>query len=95
MSVPDFQRIQGCPCFGSEFAGACICDDVEKALRAYSSPHYHPHPMTPEQREWCRAELDGIEGHSRADSGENPTDDLLARCVLWAWQDYARDKGLL
>ena len=91
---PTFPRIVGCPCFGSEYAGACICGDIEKVMRAYGSPNFNPAPMTPEQRDWCFKELDDIEGHSRLDGGENPTDEMLSRCMLSAWQDYARDKGL-
>lgn len=50
--------------------------------------------MTPEQREWCMAEIDSVECHDRADY-ETASDELLANGVLTAWQDYCVDKGLL
>lgn len=75
----------------------CICDDTERSLRAWGAGTV-PAAMTPEQRTWC---IDQI--RSAGDATDQPTDDELAtmgdaelaRGVIFAWRDYARDKGLL
>ena len=91
--MPDCPALVGCVCFGSQGANACICPPSEKALRAHTAPNWHPDPLTPAQREWCLNEIRSIEGHSNyADAGNTDAD--LARDVLNAWRDYARDKGL-
>jgi hypothetical protein len=72
----------------------CVCGMTERALRWWMSPHHTWMPMTPEQREWCLAEIDSVEGYRRADYEDVP-DSQLARGVLDAWRDYCRDKGLL
>ena len=50
--------------------------------------------MTIEQRNECLDEIDRVEGYDRSDY-ENEDDARLAGSVLFAWADYARDKGLL
>jgi hypothetical protein len=45
-------------------------------------------------REWCLDEIDRVEGFRRRDY-ELLDDSELARGVLDAWLDFARDKGLL
>ena len=70
----------------------CICGQTEKVLRAFASGILST--MTPDQREWCLKEIDSVEGYNRRDyERAYPAD--LARGVLSAWTDYARDKGLL
>ena len=51
-------------------------------------------PMTPEQREWCLKEIDSVEGYDRKDF-KTADDQRLASGVIWAWTDYAKDKGML
>jgi len=65
----------------------CLCGKSERVLRAKA-------PLTDEQREWCRKEIDRVEGHTRADY-EAADDATLASGVLDAWTDYCRDKGLM
>jgi hypothetical protein len=50
--------------------------------------------MTMDQRAWCVAQIESVEGH-KADGHEPLTDSDLASGVLEAWADFARDKGLL
>lgn len=83
----------GCVCFGAEHAGACICDNVEKYLRALTSQTWNAPPMTEEQRAWCVAEIRSIEGWS--DYQVPIKDSVIASDVLSAWRDYARDKGVI
>lgn len=73
--------------------GECICGQDERALRGYMRGD-HKEPMTPDQREWCLNEIGQVEGYDRADY-EGSSDADLATGVLFAWQDYCRDKGLL
>ena len=73
--------------------GGCVCGPEERVLRAFLDPNT-PLKMTPEQREWCYAEIDAIESHDRSDY-EAGTDAELARGVLNAWTDYCRGQGLL
>lgn len=84
--------IVGCPCFGSEYADACVCDSLERFFRACASERWHPAPMTEHQRSWCFDEIRSIEGWS--DYQLPVKDSVLASDVLSAWRDYARDKGL-
>lgn len=90
-----FPRIVGCPCFGSEYADACVCSADEKVLRAYTQPtHWHLPAMSDAQREWCETEIRSVEGHD-TDELRGLSDADLASEVLHAWQDYCRDKGLI
>ncbi|MFC4172668.1 hypothetical protein ACFOYU_11445 [Microvirga sp. GCM10011540] len=83
----------GCICFPGD--AMCACPDHEQVLRAYAyveEPSLPP--MNMDQRAWCIAQIESVEGHS-ADGHEPPTDRDLASRVLEAWADFARDKGLL
>ena len=81
-----------CVCHRPTYLG-CVCQDLERALRAYTAGYPMP-PMTPEQREWCLAEVDRVEGYSREDY-LTATDEQLARAVLLSWASYCQDIGLL
>jgi hypothetical protein len=50
--------------------------------------------LNDEQREWCLAEIDSVEGYRRDDYLNEP-DAEVARGVMDAWIDYCRDKGLM
>lgn len=69
----------------------CLCCDTEKALRWIG---WGKGSLTPEQREWCLAEIDSVEGYERRHY-ERASDADVAKGVLHAWTEYARDKGLL
>lgn len=71
--------------------GGCECGPQERYLRAVTRGDAI---LNPGQREWCLSEIDQVEGYSRADYAHEE-DDAIARGVLSAWTDYARDKGLL
>lgn len=71
-----------------------ICCGDEAALRHFTYNRNDIPPMTPEQREWCLAEIKSVEGYDVAGL-DRCTDMLLAKTVLHAWADYARDKGLM
>lgn len=71
----------------------CVCLDMERALRGWVRGDAIP-PMTTEQRASCLSEIGRVEGYRQADHESEP-DAQLARTVLSAWTDYARDKGLL
>jgi hypothetical protein len=77
-------------CYGTE---GCVCTDMEQALRAWAGAAPMP-PMTPEQREDCLDVIGGVEGFVRADFA-NESDETVAKGVLEAWTEYARDKGCL
>lgn len=79
----------GCKCNVPE----CMCGAEERPLRAYISNSAST-PMTPEQRDWCLQEIEHVEGYRKSDY-INESDANLARGVLSAWTDFARDKGLL
>ena len=74
------------------YGECCVCPDTERALRRVIAGM--PITMTPAQREWCLTEIDRVEGYDRADF-QNDEDQDLARVVMSAWTDYARDKGLM
>jgi hypothetical protein len=81
-----------CECYSSEFT--CCCDATERSLRAYMMGLI-TEPMTAEQREACISEIVYCaEGETR-ENVENLNDAELARAVLFAWTDFARDKGLI
>lgn len=81
-----------CRCFDLDTEMVdCMCGDSERVLRAIQRGEIR---LTDNQREWCKAEIDKVEGYSRDEYAL--ADDLtLALGVLSAWTDYARDKGLL
>lgn len=91
--MPNLPAVAGCPCFPEMEQDGCVCGKTERVLRAWMCGKI-TQPMTPEQREYCYAELDSVEGHHRPIS-HMPTDVELAREVLAAWQDYCRDQGLI
>jgi hypothetical protein len=69
----------------------CICGPDERAIRAVIRGEI---TMTETQREYCLAEIGQVEGYDRAEHVSD-TDVQLARNVLGAWTDFARDKGML
>jgi hypothetical protein len=80
----------GCGCLPPEYSETCICDRLERIVRAHIGAALAP--MTEAQRAWCVAEIRSIEGWS--DYQLPVKDSVLARDVLSAWNDYVRDKGL-
>ncbi len=89
----EFPVTSSCPCFGPDYAGACLCDDRERIIRVWASKTSAIPLMTDAQRAWCLDEIAGIEGYSRSDYETQP-DSAIARGVLNAWRDYCRDKGI-
>jgi hypothetical protein len=89
--------------FTNPEAGCCLAEDIshelqcagcpkeERALRAIIGGSYRP--MTQAERDYCKREITSVEGYTEADA--EGTDADVARTVLNAWRDYARDKGLL
>lgn len=71
----------------------CVCTDMERALRGWIREDDLP-DMTENQRAECLKEIDLVEGYSSSEY-DTYVDADLARAVLSAWTDYARDKGLL
>jgi hypothetical protein len=96
-SMPDIITTP-CHCYTAEDLASlsCQCDSTERLLRwhAYAGP-LKPTPLTPAQRAWCIEQINSVEGHSASDShdGVLVPDKDLARYVMSAWQDNARDKG--
>jgi hypothetical protein len=82
-------NIDDCVC---KWPDGCMCSAAEKALYQFNAGTQPP--MTKVQREECLKEIDQVEGYSRAEY-ENESDASLAIGVIYAWTDYARDKGLL
>lgn len=80
-------------CMGTMHSDGCACGPEERALRGWIAGR-STQPMTAAQREYCFAEIERVEGYTRAEY-EGADDALLARGVLDAWTDYCRDKGLL
>lgn len=104
--MPDMKEMPNCPivkhchCYPEEETEAnkrnethCVCAMTEKALRGWINGRIKT-PMTPEQREWCYAEIDAVESHDREDYVKG-SDVELALGVFNAWGDYCHDKGLL
>jgi hypothetical protein len=71
----------------------CVCSPEEKALRAWAY-HGRTEAMTAEQRAWCLGQIRQVEGYASADH-VGDSDAALAKVVLGAWRDYARDIGVL
>ena len=84
-----------CICLGLQAdKDNCVCPPLERFMRAYAE-RLPMTAMSPEQREECIQEVIYCsEGSNRTDY-EALSDQDLARGVLYAWADYARDKGLL
>lgn len=79
-------------CLGSsERDVGCACGPQERVMRSVVRGDV---PLTPEQREWCLAEIAKVEGYDHADYLSD-SDVSIARGVLSSWADYCRDKGLL
>jgi hypothetical protein len=76
-----------CFCFGD--VEECICPATERGLRIVIRGQAQ---MSPEQREWCLTEIGRVEGYKRS-AYEEDDDATIARGVLSAWLDFARDKG--
>lgn len=79
------------PCCMTYSDDACVCGTEERYLREVCAGEGG---LTAPQREWCLSEIGRVEGWDRAEH-ETDSDKELARNVLSAWTDYARDKGLL
>ena len=79
-------------CMFSRADENCRCGPDERVLRAILAGSVTA-PMTRHQRAWCIAEVARGEGNRRQDV-EDLGDQDLARAVLGAWLDEARDKGL-
>lgn len=69
----------------------CLCCPDERVLRGYTAGTVTA-PMTRGQRAWCIGEFIRVEGNT-AGMVEGMSDRDLARAVLGAWLDEARDKG--
>lgn len=91
--LPDLLPVYPCACFDPGQGWACMCGPSEKALRWFSGKP-GADLMTESQRAWCREQIGRIEGH-RSDECDGSDDATLARAVLFAWRDYALDKGFL
>ena len=72
------------------YGECCVCPDTERALRHVSAGGAS---LTPRQRGWCVIEISKFEGQPIITVDDSDAD--VARGVLNAWADYARDKGLL
>lgn len=84
-----------CLCIREPEAGECACDADERALRAWAY-NGHAVPMTAEQKAWCADQVRRCsDATDQPDSFDGYTDEQLARAVLSAWVDFARDKGLI
>jgi len=51
--------------------------------------------MSPEQRAWCLEEIASMGDSTQQGDFAGLSDGYLARQVLQAWLDYARDKGVI
>jgi len=80
-------------CMFSRVDENCRCGDDERVLRAILAGAVKT-PMTPSQRAWCYGEFLRVEGNTLP-MVESLSDVALARAVLSAWLDEARDKGML
>jgi hypothetical protein len=91
MDTPfDHHRGLSCVCFGDP--DECGCPDGEVAVRHYAKGLPMP-PMTPQQQCWCLREIGSVEGFRGSDYLTS-SDQGLAKALLEAWLEYARDKGL-
>jgi len=88
--IPNLPEVE-CKCFTDVDETGCVCGQSERVLRAICRGDI---ALNDEQREWCKAEIDRVEGYSRSEY-EIADDATLAHGVLSAWTDYARDKGLM
>ena len=84
----------GCPCY--QDPTWCVCTATERVLRLYASttPHTLP-PLTEDQRAACVAEIVQFSEGARRENHAGDTDQVLCKSVLFAYQEYCRDKGLL
>ena len=71
----------------------CCCGVTERVLCAYIAGACAV-AMTTKQRDWCLNQIGQVEGRVMSEYAFD-TDVELARAVLDAWADYARDKGIL
>ncbi len=77
-----------CQCYDVE--AHCVCSDTEKQVRWWMAGHGS---MDSAQREWCLNEIDQSPETMHRSDYEGLTDQEIARGVLDAWRDIARDKG--
>lgn len=80
-----------CVCEDIYSLSHCVCCDVERTVRWFCTGKKM---MTELQRQECIEEICRVEGYSLEDC-EGASSQRLARLVLAAWTDYARDKGTL
>jgi len=71
----------------------CICPTTTRVLQFVMSSPPGAY-FTEEQRKWCLKEIGFFELH-RAERYVGHDDTVLARGVMEAWRDYAREQGLL
>jgi hypothetical protein len=96
MEMPGLPKVSICHCRRSglmPLRGPCGCPPTEALLRGYMWGAPLP-TMTADQREWCFAQIDRVEGYCRGDY-KDADDGRLANGVLDAWTDFCQDKGLL
>lgn len=86
------EAVMDCMCLSptEQEESGCLCPLRERYLRHVMA---RKQTLTPEQREWCKAEILQVEGYSQEDTEHD--DGNLAHTVLRAWTDFCRDKGLL
>jgi len=80
---------------GAALPEDCVCSDQERVLRAYVGEFPDLPPMSPEQRAWCLEEIASMGDSTQQGDFAGLSDGYLARQVLQAWLDYARDKGVI
>jgi len=84
-----------CTCEGvGDERAYCPCSQAGGAERVLRFVMAVDGRLDAQQREYCLAEIDKVEGHSRKDF-EGASDADIARGTIEAWMDYCHDKGLL
>ena len=71
--------------------GACICPPIERAVRFIAKGQHGTRPMTAEQRQWCRDEVNRSICFT---PDVDLSDAELASEVLDAWAAEVEDHGL-
>jgi hypothetical protein len=81
----------GYPCCRAVVEESCVCGNQERALR-YLASGAAAAPLTQAQREWCRSQLQSVEGYVPVETWAS--DSELASHVLRAWADSAGEQGI-
>lgn len=77
------------------FDYGCVCGPDERFLR-HLARGWSDYVMTTEQKTWCAAEIRACgDATHQPDHFDDYDDQDMAKAVLSAWSDYARDKGLI